>query len=213
MVTDPVCGMTIDPAGAAARADLAGIVYFFCSAKCHRSFLENPARYAAPQAPPARAVPGSATSLKISARAIRAGVIAFAILLAAYFGMLTLVSGWNFAVDQFSMYWYFIVSLAAGFGVQVGLFVRLRDLVHGAAASGTVVAASGTTSTAAMVSCCTHYLANIAPVIGAAGIVTFATQYQVELFLTGLAFNAAGIGYMGTKVFNAAKEHARCAHT
>lgn len=146
-------------------------------------------------------------------QAVRAGTLALAILLAAYFGLLTLVSGWSFTVDQFSTYWYFIVPLAAGFGLQVGLFVHLRDLVHGAAASGTVVAASGTTSTAAMVSCCTHYLANIAPIVGAAGLVTFATQYQVELFWAGLGFNAAGVGYIGNKVYNAAKEHAKCAHT
>lgn len=213
MVTDPVCGMRIDPTRAAARVDRGGMIYYFCSPKCHGSFLENPARYGGTQSP---SVPPGDRGLKGSRqpmRAIRAGALALAALLAVYFGMLTLVSGWNFAVDQFSLYWYFIVSLAAGFGVQVGLFLHLRDLVHGAAASGTVVAASGTTSTAAMVSCCTHYLANIAPVIGAAGIVTFATQYQVELFLAGLAFNAAGIGYLGTKVFNAAKEHTRCAHT
>lgn len=61
-----------------------------------------------------------------------------------------------------------------------------------------------------MVSCCTHYLANIAPVIGAAGLVTFATQYQVERFWVGLAFNAAGIVYITSKVVRATKEHVQC---
>ncbi len=61
-----------------------------------------------------------------------------------------------------------------------------------------------------MVSCCTHYLANLLPIVGAAGLVTLATQYQVELFWIGLAFNAAGIAYIGTKVAAATKEHARC---
>ena len=42
-----------------------------------------------------------------------------------------------------------------------------------------------------MVSCCAHYLANVAPVLGAAGLVAFAAQFQVELFWVGLAFNAA----------------------
>jgi Cu+-exporting ATPase len=61
-----------------------------------------------------------------------------------------------------------------------------------------------------MVSCCTHYLANIAPIVGAAGLVTFAAQYQVELFWVGLAFNAAGILYITSKVIQATKEHAKC---
>ena len=70
------------------------------------------------------------------------------------------------------------------------------------------MAASGTTSSAAMISCCAHYLVNIAPVLGATGLVTFATQYQVEFFWVGLAFNAAGVAYIGSKLWMASKEHA-----
>ena len=139
-----------------------------------------------------------------------AGIGAALVLLGLYFGALTLVSGWDFTLEQFLTYRYFIVALAVGFGVQVGLFVHLKALVQGARNQGVVLATSGTASTAAMVSCCTHYLANIAPIIGAAGLVTFATQYQVELFWVGLVFNAAGIIYIATKVFQATKEHAKC---
>ena len=138
------------------------------------------------------------------------GALAFAMLLAVYFGALTLVSGWNFTVNQFSEFWYYIVPLAVGFGIQVALYVRLRRVVSRARETGTVVAASGTTSTLAMISCCAHYLTNVAPVLGAAGLVTFAAQFQVELFWVGLAFNLAGIGYVGNKLFQATKEHARC---
>jgi Cu+-exporting ATPase len=52
----------------------------------------------------------------------------------------------------------------------------------------------------------------VAPVLGATGLVTFATQYQVEFFWVGLAFNAAGIAYIGNKLWNATKDHAQCAH-
>lgn len=140
------------------------------------------------------------------------GMLAFGLLLALYFAVLTLVSGWKFTWDQFSESWYYIVPLGAGFGLQVALYVRLRRLVHQSKESGTVMAASGTTSTAAMISCCAHYLVNIAPVLGATGLVTFATQYQVEFFWAGLAFNAAGITYIGNKLWTATKEHAQCAH-
>ena len=138
------------------------------------------------------------------------GLLAFCVLLALYFGVLTLISGWSFALEQFFQFWYFIVPLGVGFGLQVALFVQLRQLVHRARDSGTVMAASGTTSTAAMISCCAHYLVNIAPVLGATGLVTFATQYQVEFFWVGLAFNAAGVAYIGNKLWMASKEHARC---
>lgn len=144
-------------------------------------------------------------------RAVQLGVLALALLLGVYFGLLTLVSGWQFTLEQFALYWPYIVALAAGFGLQVALFVYLRRLVSGAHGQGKVVAVSGTASTAAMISCCTHYLANILPIVGTAGLVTLAAQYQVELFWVGLAFNAAGIAYIGSKVMAAAKEHARCA--
>ncbi len=140
------------------------------------------------------------------------GVLAFALLLAVYFGILTLVSGWAFTWQQFTGFWYFIVPLGAGFGLQVALFFQLRQLVLDSKKSGTMMAASATTSTAAMVSCCAHYLVNIAPLLGATGLVTFAAQYQVEFFWVGLAFNAAGIAYIANKLFNASKEHAQCAH-
>lgn len=143
-------------------------------------------------------------------KAAAAGTAGTLALLAVYFGLLTLVSGWPFTVEQFRAYWPFVVALAVGFGVQVALFLYLRRLVRGTPAHGKVVAVSGTASTAAMVSCCTHYLVNVLPIVGAAGFVTLVAQYQVELFWVGLAFNAAGIVYIAMKVVVAAKEHARC---
>jgi Cu+-exporting ATPase len=140
------------------------------------------------------------------------GALAFGLLLAVYFSLLTLISGWKFTLSQFYDFWFYIVPLGAGFGVQVGLYTRLRQLLHGSTDAKAVMATSGTTSTAAMISCCAHYLINVAPVLGATGIVTFAAQYQVEFFWIGIAFNAAGIAYIGNKLFNATKEHAQCAH-
>jgi Cu+-exporting ATPase len=134
------------------------------------------------------------------------GALAFGLLLAVYFGALTLVSGWEFTASQFSDFWYYVVALAAGFGVQVALYARLRQVIRRARDSGTVLAASGTTSTAAMISCCAHYLTNVAPVLGATGLVAFAAQFQLELFWVGLAFNAAGIAYVGNRLFKASKE-------
>jgi len=150
-----------------------------------------------------------ATALAIS-RPAGAGAGAFGMLLALYFGLLALISGWSFTLSQFGEFWYYIVPLAAGFGVQVALFLKLREVVSRAKEAGAVIAASGTTSTAAMISCCAHYLANVAPVLGATGLVAFAAQFQVELFWVGLAFNAAGIGYVGTKLWKATKAHAHC---
>jgi Cu+-exporting ATPase len=144
------------------------------------------------------------------ARPAPSGALASAALLAVYFGALSLVSGWEFTRGQFSQFWYFIVPLAAGFGVQVALYLKLRQVLHRSRETGAVVAASGTTSTAAMISCCAHYLANVAPVLGATGLVAFVAQFQIELFWVGLLFNLAGIAYVANKLFNASREHAQC---
>mgnify|MGYP001616791700 FL=1 len=120
-------------------------------------------------------------------------------LLAIYFAMVSLISGWSFAVNQFVSFWYFITSLAAGFGIQIGLYSYLRSAVRRQISAG-VVATSGTTSTIAMISCCAHYLANILPIIGASGVIALIGQYQVEIFWLGLAMNALGIGYIINRI-------------
>lgn len=136
------------------------------------------------------------------------GLAGFAALLGIYFVVLTLVSGWDFTLGQFVDFWYFTVSLAAGFGIQIGLYNYLRGSLRAMDMSGKVVAVSGTTSTAAMISCCAHYLTNILPVLGAAGLVALVAQYQIELFWFGLACNLAGIFYMGNRVVKFSLAHA-----
>lgn len=139
------------------------------------------------------------------------GLTAAALLLVIYVVVVAAVSGWAFMLDQFAAFWYFIVALAAGFGVQIGLYVRLRDIARHRDASGRMVAVSGGTSTAAMVSCCAHYLTNVAPVLGATGFIAVVAQYQTELFWVGLAFNVAGVVYVGRKLWLASRHMAQMA--
>lgn len=134
--------------------------------------------------------------------------LAFLALLAIYFGSLTLVSGWTYTLSQFDQFWPYILPLALGFGVQVGLYVYLRQLSHHHHHHAhQMVAATGTTSTVAMLACCTHYLTNILPVLGAVGLMTLVAQYQIQLFWISLAFNTAGLAYIGRQVLLA-----RCAY-
>lgn len=46
-VTDPVCGMTIEAEKAHANEEYQGNTYYFCSQQCHRSFKDDPAKFAA----------------------------------------------------------------------------------------------------------------------------------------------------------------------
>lgn len=128
------------------------------------------------------------------------GLVGMAVLLAVYFSVISLISGWTSALSQFNRFWYFIVSLAIGFGIQIGLYAYLKNAIRRKNGSGGVLAVSGTTSTVSMLSCCSHYLINILPVIGITGIISFISQYQIEIFWVGLTFNIFGIVYIGRKV-------------
>ncbi|OGE25283.1 hypothetical protein A3C26_04025 [Candidatus Daviesbacteria bacterium RIFCSPHIGHO2_02_FULL_39_12] len=132
-------------------------------------------------------------------KSVLRGIAAFLAILSIYFLILTLVSGWQFTWEQFSRYWYYIISLSLGFGIQFSLYSYLRGIIKEQQA-GQVLATTGTTSIAAMISCCTHYLTNILPILGVTGIITFVGQYQVQFFWIGLLFNFLGIIYIGNNV-------------
>jgi Cu+-exporting ATPase len=46
MVTDPVCGMRIDPDDAAATVEHDGETVYFCSEACRDAFVADPDAYA-----------------------------------------------------------------------------------------------------------------------------------------------------------------------
>ena len=51
-VTDPVCGMNVDPKSAAGSHEHGGTTYYFCSKHCLATFKADPAKYLAKSAPP-----------------------------------------------------------------------------------------------------------------------------------------------------------------
>ena len=47
--TDPVCGMSVDPATAKHKAEHDGRAFFFCSARCREKFVADPIAYIGPK--------------------------------------------------------------------------------------------------------------------------------------------------------------------
>lgn len=141
-------------------------------------------------------------NLRQKIKIVRNGLIATLSLLVLYFTIVTLVSGFTFAISQFESFWYFLISLTIGFGIQIGLYSYLTQVVkqNNMAMNDATVAVTGTTSTLTMISCCAHYLATILPILGIAGVLTIVAQYQNEIFWIGLAFNAFGILFISTRI-------------
>ncbi len=59
-VLDPVCGMKVDPAKAAARVEHEGASYFFCGQGCATKFRADPQKYLAPKPAEAAVAPSKA---------------------------------------------------------------------------------------------------------------------------------------------------------
>ncbi|HEX5441806.1 MAG TPA: YHS domain-containing protein [Ktedonobacterales bacterium] len=51
MATDPVCGMEVDPAAAAATSEYRGKTYYFCAVGCKKRFDNDPQSYISAQEP------------------------------------------------------------------------------------------------------------------------------------------------------------------
>lgn len=51
VVTDPVCGMKVDPATTSHHASHVGHEWHFCSDKCRAKFVADPERYLTPPEP------------------------------------------------------------------------------------------------------------------------------------------------------------------
>lgn len=115
-----------------------------------------------------------------------------------YFSVTGAVSGFTFAAEQFFSVWYWIIGLAAGFGIQAGLFALLR--FRSAGVSSGTLASSGGASGIAMIACCAHRLVDIVPLVGITFVATALIQYQPYLFALGLVSNIAGIIFLAKKL-------------
>lgn len=127
-------------------------------------------------------------------RSIRAAVVAGGALAVFYAAVVAGASGSiDHLVDQVRTDWYLLVPIVVGFAVQVGLLSELRRRHR---AHGQAMAASGAgagASTAGMVACCAHHLADLVPFLGATGAAAFLTEWRVTFMVVGIAVNAAAI--------------------
>lgn len=189
MKRDPVCDMEIPETGTVLQEAYGGEVYSFCSSHCLHAFRENPAGFLGRETEKS---PGG------KGKAIAYGIVGAGALVVVFFSIVTLSNGsLSSALEEFKRIWYWIALLAGGFGLQLGLFVYLKNVVHGGMAGATAeVAASGTISTGSMVACCSHALVNVLPILGVSAAAAFLARYQLPLLLLGVFSNLVGLTIM-----------------
>jgi hypothetical protein len=116
-----------------------------------------------------------------------------------YLGIVSLAGSPAHALSLFWEDRALVIPILLGFGLQVGLFTLLKTglylPVH-APASGAVTAAGGGVSTAAMVACCVHHVADVLPLVGLSAAAAFLANWKVPFMIAGLATNLLGITLM-----------------
>lgn len=111
--------------------------------------------------------------------------------LLAFYGLIMTMLSRSFlaAWEQFQTLWWIMLPLAVGFGIQVGLYTKLKQ-------SGSTVAVGGVSGGIGMVACCSHHLVDVLPLIGLAGVGIFLSQYQLPILVISLFINLLGIFIM-----------------
>lgn len=127
-----------------------------------------------------------------------AGVAAAIALIALYVGLVSWAQGPAHARELLWDDRYFAGAIALGFGLQVALYTHIRIAASRAAvAAATGVTAAGTgTSTAAMVACCAHHVADALPLLGLSAAAVFLSDYRTPVMSIGLATNALGVAML-----------------
>lgn len=144
----------------------------------------------------------------LARRSIVTGVIAGAGLVLFYVLVVAGASGsWEHLIDQSRQDWYYLVLITGGFGLQVALVAELRHRrrLHPAAAMAGGAGAGG--STAGMVACCAHHLADLVPFIGATGAAAFLIDYRIAFMLVGIGVNSLGVAVAARRLHRMAAIH------
>ncbi|OGG18623.1 hypothetical protein A3D05_01975 [Candidatus Gottesmanbacteria bacterium RIFCSPHIGHO2_02_FULL_40_24] len=125
---------------------------------------------------------------------IASGITAGSFLLLFYFITMTYLAGsFETTLMQFKKLWFYMIPLSLGFGVQIGLYVSLKNLTD---SSGKLAAANSAVSTVGMIACCAHHLTDILPLIGLSFLTFFIIQYQVLILIIAIISNILSIIYL-----------------
>lgn len=127
-------------------------------------------------------------------RPILIGVLGALALFALYMAIVTLAQGWDHAIELLAEDAWLVIPIMTGFGTQVGLYTYLRGVLRiDSRGSQAMVGVGGGTSTAAMVACCAHHLADVLPLLGLSAAASFLATYKIPFMLLGLTMNLIGI--------------------
>jgi hypothetical protein len=144
---------------------------------------------------------------------IGVGLAGAIFLFALYLGLVSWAESPKHAIEYFWQDRWIVLPIIIGFGIQVGLYITLKKRlfipVSSMGPSGALTGTSGTTSTIAMVACCTHHFTDALPILGLTAATTFMAQYRTAFMLVGLGTTLIGITVMLVILF---RERRKASH-
>ncbi len=126
------------------------------------------------------------------------GTLASVGLMSLYGITMTTLGGIDAAISQFRALWYLMLPLAIGFGIQIALYVQLKEAIRSRA--NAALTAGGTSASVGMLACCAHHATDVLPFLGLSAVSIFLAQYQVPILGASIAINAVGIIVMAGHV-------------
>lgn len=131
-------------------------------------------------------------------------MIGSAALLTIYMTILVLGNSWEHAVQQFVDWWPLVSLQTVGFGIQVGMFLHIREISKAGNWKGpsSSLAVGGGMSAGSMVACCLHHVTDVLPIVGFSAATIFLTQYQSVFMTLGVLSNIVGLLFMTEMLYS-----------
>ena len=125
-------------------------------------------------------------------------------LLTLYMTILVLGNSWEHAVQQVTEWWPWVSLQTLGFGIQVGMFLHIREISRAGNWRGpsSSLAVGGGMSAGSMVACCLHHVTDVLPIVGFSAATLFLTQYQSVFMSLGVLSNIVGLLFMTEMLYN-----------
>jgi hypothetical protein len=102
------------------------------------------------------------------------------------------------ALSELGGWWTYVAALAVGFGIQVGLYMHLRDFakVGSRELHSSQMAVGGGVSATSMVVCCLHHVTDVLPILGLSAASLFLANYQSVFMSVGILSSIVGTAVM-----------------
>ncbi len=119
-------------------------------------------------------------------------------LLSFYIIVLTFGNSFDHALSELLTWWPLLLFQLTGFGIQVGLFLHMRDLSKMGIwrSSATSLAIGGGVSASSMITCCLHHITDVLPIVGLSAIALFLANYQSVFMSLGVLSSIVGTTVM-----------------